>query len=519
MVPRPADDFRLDPKQFEVIRKMLGTYSGIHFDQVSERQLSMAVNQRQQATGLSTGGYVAHIAATAGRRELHLLVEQLLNHETIFFRNLPHMQALRDVVLPQLHRTRPRTEPLRLWSAGCSTGEEAYSLAITCCEALGYPLPRPITIWATDLSEAALAKAQQGSYRGRTLSNVAPPILTRYFERRDDQWVVRKHIRDLIRFEQLNLLHPFPQAAIGCDIIFCQNVTIYFDLPTFRNLVDRFYTALPERGLLFLGFSETLWNVYERFRLQEINGAFIYKKVEQELAPPPPAPARAGGAVAPRTMRTADGSKPTRPAPTAASALPNTAQAQQDKTQPRWRHKKRTTDPVLQPSGEDTDVVQRGSEMLNLGRADEALAMLYQVPLNGPHAPEVLALIARAHANRGAFDLAVAEAHRALDLDSLTTEAYFLLGVVYAQQGQWHIASQQFERARYLDPDSALISFHLAEVYRQQDRLDMALREYRNSLRKLATCPPDALLDGVAVGWIRETCERHIALLAGKRKE
>lgn len=509
---QPIDvTFALEPRQFEVLRGILAEYSGVYINQMNHRMLTTGLTQRIRATSMSLVDYIAHIAGPDGRGEVHYLVEQILNHETIFFRNLPHMHALRDAILPHLNQRKPAGAPIRLWSAGCSTGEEAYSLAITVLEALGKPLPRPVTILATDLSEAALAKARIGSYRGRTLSNVQPQILTRYFERQEHGWVVRRHVRDLVQFEQLNLLKPFPHRMNGIDIIFCQNVTIYFELATFRNLVDRFYQVLPDGGLLFLGFSETLWNVYDRFRLHEVNGAFIYRK--DAIAPMPEPPLHAHKRTMP-THRRINGTE--QPRTVSTQPLPLQPQAKSSASQPPV-----SASPSQGSESElsGADALRRGHELLNMGQANEALTMLYQVPLNGPHAPEMLALIARAHANRGDFDLAAAEAHRALDLNALTTEAYMLLGVLYAQQEHLLIAAQQFERARYLDPDSALVSFHLADVYRQQNRCTMALREYRNTMRKLAAHPPDALLDGVAIGWIRETCERHIRTLTGDCKD
>ncbi len=161
-----------------------------------------------------------------------------------------------------------------------------------------------------------------------------------------------------------------------------------------------------------------------------------------------------------------------------------------------------------------TVTLQQGRTLLDAGQADEALECLKNLPLHDSFAPETLALLARAHANRGELDTAVAEARRALELNSLTTEAYVLLGMLYAQQGQAQAATKQLERARYLDSDAPLISFYLADVYRQMNRRDMALREYRNTLAKLAPYAPETLLDGVAVAWLRETCERYLKLLA-----
>ncbi len=512
---RSTVEITLKTGQFEILRNLLAQYSGVYLDETRQKVLTDGLVRRMAVTGLTLEAYAAHIAHPAGRTELQRLAELTLNHETIFFRNLPHMRALREIILPNMHQRKPWGMPIRIWSAGCATGEEPYSLAIIALETFISQNTRPIEIWATDLSEPALAKARLGSYRGRTLSNVTPELRARYFEQRGDAWFVNDRVRSLVHFEQLNLLEPFPDNASGIDIIFCQNVTIYFQLSTCRALIERFYQSLDDKGALLLGFSETLWNVHNGFRLQETRGSFVYYKepsrqqtsISRTLVSPP----QASRARTPRTDF-----RQTRPlrevhrrfvTPRATSHTSGGRTGQPPSAQsPGWQ----------QPT--DPDIVQQGHALLSAGQVAEALDLLAQVPLNGPHAPQAVALMARAHANRGDLDLAVAEARRAIELDSLTTEAYVLLGMLYAQQGQLQSAIQHLERARYLDSESALISFHLAEMYRQIQRRDWALREYRNTLRKLAAHPPDALLDGVAVRWVRDTCQRYVTILADEQR-
>ncbi|NTU82407.1 MAG: tetratricopeptide repeat protein, partial [Chloroflexales bacterium] len=160
--------------------------------------------------------------------------------------------------------------------------------------------------------------------------------------------------------------------------------------------------------------------------------------------------------------------------------------------------------------------VTRGRDLLDAGQAEAALELFGATPLAGAHAPRILALAARAHADRGDLDLAAAEARRALELNPLTTEAHLLIGLIYARQGRYAAAIGQLERARYLDGESPVISFYLAECYRQAGKASDALREYRNTIRKLAEHPPDRLIDGVAAGWLSETCRRYEAMIGGK---
>lgn len=513
----------LESRQFDTIRDLLAAYSGIYLDRTNQRSLLTGLAQRLTATGLALEAYIAYLGGPGRQTELQHLAELIANHETVFFRNMLHMRALQEDILPGLNRRKAIYEPLRIWSAGCSTGEEPYSLAITALESLGTPLPRPVNIWATDLSDAALERARAGVYRGRAFTNVTTETRPRYFEPRlNDEWAIRDKVRSIVTFERLNLLEPFPPQAQGVDIIFCQNVTIYFQLATFRDLVERFYAVLPEGGLLFLGFSETLWNVFDKLRLREIMGAFVY--IKEPVSKPALPEARASSqTVAPAGSLAAGKASAQRNGPEATTRdrSPASSYDAANARLPTGELRSLTTQnaaTVQLPIQSSSDAIQQGRALLDQGRADEALAMLYQLPLNGPHAPQVLALIAQGHANRGDFELAVVEARRAVELNPLTIEAYLLLGMLHLQQGQVQEATGQFERARYLDPDSGLISYHLAESYRQSQRSDAALREYRNALRKLTRYAPDMILDGVVVSWLRETCERHIQTLERGRK-
>lgn len=486
---QPPARYPLDGEAFVRLRDRLASFSGVYLDVARQRILEQAVARRLSACDLDLASYERRIAVD--RAELQRLAELVLNHETFFFRNQPHMRALAEVILPELHRRKPHGEPIRIWSAGCASGEEAYSLAITALEC--FPLgSRPIEIWATDLSEAALELGREGYYGGRSLVNVPEALLTRYFQPHGQGYTVNERVRSLVRFERLNLLEPLPAKARGIDIIFCQNVIIYFQMATSRTILGQFFELLPEGGMLFLGFSETLWTIFDAFHTREVLGAYVYYKETYQPEKRTTAPLR--GPVPPRTP-VAKAEPPVRPV--------------------------RQTRPLAAPieSSGDAEALRGARELLAAKRGGEALAVLQQITPSSPLATQALTLTARIHADQGQFELALAAAQRVVAVDALNDEATLLLGTLYSRQNMWAAAIEQFERARYLNSGAPLVSFSLAEAYRQHDRSESALREYRAALRKLQLHPPDVVIDGVAVGWLQETCERQIAQLAQHMSE
>ena len=472
--PPPRDAEPLADDQFDRLRQALAAFGGIFIDDAQRRVLEAAVASRLAACGEPLVRYEQRVTAPGGREELRRLAELVLNHETCFFRNQPHLRALRDVLLPEIHRRKPAGAPIRIWSAGCATGEEPYSIAIAATEALGRT-GRPVEVYGTDLSELALEKARAGIYRGRSLANVTPARLARFFQPCGDGYRVADALRAAVRFARLNLLDPLPPLVWGCDVIFCQNVTIYFQADARRDLIARFFDALPPHGLLLLGFSETLWNVFDGFHSREVGGAYVYYKGAQ-----------GGEDHGPRSRALQPKTTDHRPA--ADDRRPGMA-----RVQPECREGDIRPAPV--PTGP--------SAPAGAAAADEGAEALAARPSS-------LVTQARAHADRGELELAEAELLRALARDALNEEAHTLLGVIYGWRGEWQAAAPQLERARYLRPSDPLVSFHLADAYRHTARAAMAAREYRSTLRKLEPHPPDAILGGVAVGWLRETCERQL---------
>jgi chemotaxis protein methyltransferase CheR len=187
-------------------------------------------------------------------------------------------EALEKKIIPEIEERKFWENPrvLRIWSAGCSTGEEPYSIAITLCEALKFAEAWEIEVLATDISRRALRHAERGSYRNRTLQDVDPRRVDTYFTEAKHGYQVRPRIRKMISFAQMNLIEPVYVGKVDC--IFCMNVLMYFSEQRRRAILQRFYDALEPGGYFLLGHSETLSNVPMKFESVVRGDCRIYRK-------------------------------------------------------------------------------------------------------------------------------------------------------------------------------------------------------------------------------------------------
>lgn len=257
----------LSGPQFEAIRRLIHEVCGINLQAGKEALVRSRLSKRLRALGLADfDAYLARVREDRTGAELSELVNALTTNKTSFFREPEHFEYLREVIVPELEG---RRGPIRVWSAGCSSGEEAYSLAIVLREALTDAAWREVRILATDISTRVLAKARDGVYAEGEVRVIPRAWLARYFEKvqRDGQtaYAVRAELRSAVRVARLNLMEPWPMKG-PFDLIVCRNVMIYFDRPTQQRLVQRFWEMLAPGGHLFVGHSESLTSLGHSFR-------------------------------------------------------------------------------------------------------------------------------------------------------------------------------------------------------------------------------------------------------------
>jgi len=260
------------------IRLFIERRSGIFFDESRTRFLSNRVAKHLKHRRLAHGTDLLRLI-NASNAEYDALLEMLLTQETSFFRYPAVYEALEQRVLPELHGKKfwhnPRS--LRIWSAGCSTGEEPYSIAISILETLEFPEAWKLEILATDISRHALDVAQRGQYSRRELSSFTAEQVDTYFGcTADGQYRVKARLRNMITFAQMNLAEMVYMGRFDC--IFCMNVLIYFSEELRATLIRRFYECLEPDGYLFLGHAESVAKAKVDLEPIVISDSLIYRK-------------------------------------------------------------------------------------------------------------------------------------------------------------------------------------------------------------------------------------------------
>jgi chemotaxis protein methyltransferase CheR len=414
------------------------------------------------------------------------LIERLTVGETYFLRNPAHFAALRGHILPSLIQQRRESGHLvlRLWSAGCATGEEPYSLAVTLRELLPDIDAWNIMIMGTDISRESLDYAAKGNYGQRSFRKDTPAAFRRsYFRSNGKGRDLLPEIRRMVHFAYLNLVEDsYPTAAtftVGLDLIICRNVTIYFDQETTRRIARRFHESLVDDGWLIVGHSEPLGTIYEGFEPRNFTGAVIYQK-SSDPGPPsneiywPDQPT----------------SSPQAPTPdlnwisTALDLLPAVAPPSLKIEAQTMPQAVKTAEPVEESAPEIDENSALGCYEMGKALADQ---------MQWAEAHEWL--------------------HRAVEIEPLLIEAHFAHALIHQHQGDDQVALKAIKRTLYIDRNFTLGHFNLGVVCQRLGRIKEAIRAWKNARDLLQDTPPDELLlygDGLTAGHLLSTLATYL---------
>jgi chemotaxis protein methyltransferase CheR len=268
---------KLSSQQFDKISRLVYQVSGIDLHEGKEELVKARLIKRLRHLKIfGFDRYLKYLASDKSGSEIRAMVDVLTTNKTNFFREPEHLDYLKNEIITGLGK-----EQIRIWSAGCSSGEEPYSIAITLCEAISDIEQRDIKILATDISDRMIEQARRGLYDEEALKGISFQLKYRYFEQAEvgigrNKYRVVPQLQSMVRFAKLNLMEDWPMRGLF-DVIFCRNVMIYFDKPTQEKLVKRFWSQLRSGGYLMVGHSESLTFMAHDYRY--IKPA-VYQKVK-----------------------------------------------------------------------------------------------------------------------------------------------------------------------------------------------------------------------------------------------
>jgi chemotaxis protein methyltransferase CheR len=601
-----TDKFGQPPQElawenFIRIRDLMLDKTGMIFDENKYNVVRNVIAERMAATEISDfEAYFRLVSNTTGSlrtkelgtREFRRLVESLAVNETSFFRNREHFNALQFSVLPLLLKRKADKRHLRIWSAGCSTGQEPYSLAMLVVEMLeqrGERIARQdndstgwkIEIIATDISEKVLHTAQSGRFRREDMRGILDnkTRLERFFRPINSAEVttapldpaqivipgqiplranpraayeIIPEVRALVRFGYFNLAEPLypPEKVNTFDLVLCENVMIYFSPEITRQVIENIYRALTDGGFLFIGFSETLWQVSERFRLVNTDETFYYQKPYPGDPPPgrhsrnepstgPLSSDRAGknqtDGLKPRIIELPDRlldapREPLRALPVGLDLPTRTPQLPPYKKEPEKEKKARIIPDREQPEKNEVKVnkppsttvqpawqtlLAEGLHSMETDEFENAATTLGEALKVAPREVDVLCAMAHLKVKLSDYEAASEFSRQAIEINPLCEPAHLLLAMIYHHQERIEEAVKEYKQTIYINFGSVIAHMRLGDIFGKQRQTANALREYRNALSALERYAPDDYIEGLPVEILKQTCRNNIRRLQG----
>ncbi|WP_081599212.1 CheR family methyltransferase [Prochlorothrix hollandica] len=513
----------MTPLTLHNIARLITQRTGICIREQDYSNLTRKLTQRQQALGLrdlesyynclmgippvpsSSKTWFKNPFSVA--QEWQQLVSLVTVGESYFFRDRNQLKLLQTILIPQLMERQQNSfsqvkPQLRLWSAGCSTGEEPYSLAILLSEIIDLA-QWDLLIIGTDICEASLAKARSGIFSSWSFRQFDPVLKEKYFRPHAEGWIIDSKIRQSVTFQQNNLLcdpYPIPGSYLwDIDLILCRNVFIYFESTAIDQVLTKFANTLKLQGCLITGHAELQGHGLQQFKAISFPESVVYWR-NLNPSPPPAVPSPlfpsptvpnppqsvswiAPGVALPLPPRYAPSPPRFTPPITARPMVPN------------------STPPPSSLSTDQITVLQEAKALLRQQNYQQVATTLQQFfasldrSLDRQQRLEAYLLLAQAQANLGQSNAARQACQDALQIDPCSVLAYHLLAQLAEEIGDLEGAKVFLKRVIYLDPDAVMAYFNLSLIYEQEHSLDRARKVQTTAWDLVKRLPPETIVD------------------------
>jgi chemotaxis protein methyltransferase CheR len=433
-----------------------------------------------------------------GALSLELLINAVTVGETHFFRDAAQMDGLFRHVLPEIIQRRRSIRSLRIWSAGCASGEEPYSIAMLLHELLPDIDEWSITILGTDINTEALVRARKAVYGEWAFrEEQAKEWRVRYFHKHDNRYELSPVIKNMVTFSRFNLVEDvFPSYQTNTmfmDLILCRNVMIYFSEEITKRIVEKFYDALIDGGWLVVGHAEHSLVTFRRFQAHNLTNAILYQRAGETTSVPydwesfiiPPKEKV-------RTTKKVE-HPPQIPIPV---NLPTTSQQLPDLSIHTPPSDAISTPDLSLKKLKNGKPIETAEELIEYGHSDQARDLLLEVIDAVQPQPKVYELLGQAHANLGEWENAEQRCRNAIQMDKLALEAYYTLSLIMQHIGQMDQALEMMKKVVYINRNHILGHYGLANLYHSNHQLAQALKSLDNALRLLDKAEPQTPIPG-----------------------
>ena len=498
--------FHLEDKDYIVFRDLIQNRTGLRIGDTRRNVLARAIKEGvTQAKCDDLDAYLAHLMIADTDSDLwDYLVKKLTIGESYFFRHLEQIEALRHNILPDLIARHWNDHTLYLWSAGCATGEEPYTVAIILRELLADIERWKIMILATDINRQALAMAEAGHYRDWSFRGTDHQFKQKYFATKGDVFTIDPAIRQMVNFAYLNLSEDKYPSTINhtshLDLILCRNVTIYLPPHIIKDIADRFHKCLTPGGWLMVAPSETNLEIYSEFQTLVFYGTMVYQKLGRLPAshshnigeqiqtkhkePIPvfssPDTSKTINFPAPHPEKFPVTKPPAAPTAFAIPVAPAAVKSQQKKS----------------PEQKEFNLFAQGDAYMKERRYDEARECFLAHLVQKPDSILTRYRLSCLEANTGRLDEAQKWAQQAIENDPMHSKLHYTMGIIHQAQGNLVEALLYFKKTIYLDPDFILAHFSISHIYERTGKHKEAKRHRTLAARLACQLAPDTLLPG-----------------------
>lgn len=488
------------PEELKIkFKNLVSSRSGLYFKDYDLKDLENSLACRMRMLKIDSALTYYNLLNTFEHKEEEFreLLNILTVNHTYFFRNEPQFKVLREKIIPELvHNKTIQYSPaannnqkprIRIWSAGCSTGEEPYSIAICLRESIPNIQNWDIQIMATDVSSQALDAARKGVYGKNSMRLANKEQRELYFEKQGDNYQIRDEIKRMVSFSFFNLMED--DYLVEFDIIFCRNVTIYFEVETIIAVMGKINRSLNDEGYLFIGYSESLQFISDKFKMSDWEDAIYYRKRKAKEIQPAVKDYVSQRVTADKLL-------------TEISRKELEAELEKIK--------------LVKPCKNIELLLTEIIKNLHTKRYYVVLELVEEVHQLDKDAVELYYFEAEALASLGRFEEARNRLKSALKLNPMFTPAYYLSGSLNTEEGLVDEAIKSFKQAIYLDENFSLAYFGLANIYKNKGNNIDAIREYRNTLKVLLKNSPDDIIafsGGFSAVAIAGACKSNIERL------